>query len=101
AAESGMEYRCVAGKAELLERLPGRAREAIQQETLTRAVDDVVEEGSEPGAADLRAGVRHRLHQRLQVELGSDRRAGRVQHFEDAALFAQRIVRELAIRDVL
>ena len=74
-------------------------RRACRAGSDRRRVRGVVEEGAEPGAADLRGRVGDRLQQRSQLEL---RRAARrcVQDLQHPRLFAQRLLGRLQPRDV-
>jgi len=78
AAESGSEDLRVARHAEA-ELIRSRSRQGIQQITFALVIQDVVEEGTELGARQLDACIRHHLDQLLQVEFRRDRRTRAVQ----------------------
>jgi hypothetical protein len=61
------------------ERLARRSRERVQPVRLAGGGLDVVEESAELGPAQLSAGVGHRLHEPLEVELGRQRALDAVQ----------------------
>ena len=89
-----------ARQADLLERLARRARERIELVAIAVVAGGVVEEGAEPGAADGRGRVGHRLQHVLELELTGEQRAGRVEDLERPRLFAERLLGRLEPRHV-
>src|SRR5690606_3121018 len=79
------------------ERLPRRAGQREQLVRVSVLVRDVVEERSELGAAELRSGIRDRLEQALELEIGCQDLGRPVEDLQHAGLLPQlpRPAREL------
>ena len=79
----------IARHREFRERFPRRAGQRVKSVGFAVLPHDIIEKGAELRVAQLHARIRHRLHQRRQITLGSDRNPGFVENFEVAGLLPE------------
>jgi hypothetical protein len=84
-----------------LERRARNSRERVKPVAVAVLVDGVVKERTELRAGQLGRGLGDGLHQPVQVEFGREQRSHPVQCFERSCFFGERLLRALAVSDVL